>query len=80
MGYGTINGLRKRKDLTCDYIDQNPDVHKASDGALDAILEKYPQLKKQQADNTVSTKGKWRQTQYLYQSSYARCHSLIDAS
>lgn len=37
--------------------DQNPDVHLASKGALEAILEKYPQLKEQRENGTVSTQG-----------------------
>jgi predicted TPR repeat methyltransferase len=40
----TINNTRF--DAEAAAWDSNPDVHKASDGALQALLERIPRLKK----------------------------------
>ena len=37
--------------------DSNPDVHRASDEALKAILKQYPELQKQKDAGKVGTEG-----------------------
>ncbi len=37
--------------------DSNPDVHRASDGARDAILARFPQLQKHKDGGTAAQDG-----------------------
>lgn len=46
-----------RFDAEAAAWDSNPDVHRASDGALVAILDAFPLLKKQRDDGVAHAKG-----------------------